>query len=165
MKINNLKTLSLSVLLASATACTHKSFKPMPQEYIPCGIKESVDSFSKESQNILKDTSYKCYGYDTVKITPKDVRSISDFGKKLDSKAKEKDKSVITKSYTVMEPVFFNNKMHLYPQVKHKYEKEHMEQKGIIKDVTFLTTDSTDIYIPVEYYGKDNPNVKKKDKN
>lgn len=47
------------------------------------------------------------------------------------------------------------------PKTKYVYAGEHINHKAVIKDPKIFTTDSTDMYIPVEYYGQINPKVSK----
>ena len=82
--------------------------------------------------------------------------------KKMDKRAKEKDKSVVVGSHMVMVPIYTDKRTTLMPQWHNDYAKIHINQKAIVKDTKVFTTDSTDIYIPVEYYGQINPKTLKK---
>ncbi len=162
MRINNLsKIVGISAIAATTTGCVRKPLKPMPQELISTEITHKMDSLSKETQKILNDTTYKFYGYDTLRINKDFAENPQYFQQKMASKAKNADKIVKTGQYTKLEPIFFNNKMMLYPKTHYIEEKEHTEHKAVITKPAILTTDSTDMYVPVEYYGKINPKVTK----
>ena len=163
MRINSLsKIIGITTIAAAAVGCTRKPLKPMPQELIPTEITHNLDSLSKESQRILNDTTYKFYGNDTLRLNKDFAENPQYFQRKIDSKAKKADKTVKMGKYTKLEPMFFNNRMMLYPKTHYIEEKGHIEHKAVIKNPQILTTDSINMYIPVEYYGKINPKATKK---
>ena len=61
-----------------------------------------------------------------------------------------------------MMPIYNAKSTTYYPQVRYKYANEHVNQKAVVKDAKIFTTDSTDMYVPVEYYGQINPKTLKK---
>ena len=56
-----------------------------------------------------------------------------------------------------MVPMYMGKNLTLVPQVRTEYAKEHVNHRGIVKSAKFYTTDSTKVYLPVEYYGQINP--------
>lgn len=162
MKINSLsKIIGITTIAAAAVGCTRKPLKPMPQELIPAEITHKMDSLSKESQKILNDTTYKFYGNDTLRLNKDFAENPQYFQRKIEHHAQKTDKIVKVGQYTTFEPLFFNNKMMLYPKTHYIEEKGHMEHKAVIKNPQILTTDSINMYVPVEYYGKINPKATK----
>lgn len=158
MRINNLsKIIGITAITSASIGCTRKPLSSMPEELISKEITQKMDSLSKETQKTLEDTTYKFYGYDTLKINKNFSEKPEDFQDKINSKAKSADKTVVTGQYTKLEPIFFNNKMHLYPKTHFIEEKAHLNHRAVIKNPQIYTTDSTDMYVPVEYYGKINP--------
>ena len=149
MKINKLTGyLAVSTLLAACVSSTNKTFKPLPENLIPEQIEHKVDSLSKETKKIMNDTTYHFYGRDTLK---------------LNKQAKSNDKQVVVDKYTALEPLYPwkpASPMRV-PKTKYVYAGEHINHKAVIKDSKIFTTDSTDMYIPVEYYGQINPKVSK----
>ena len=148
MKINKLTGyLAVSTLLAACVSSTNKTFKPLPENLIPEQIEHKVDSLSKETKKIMNDTTYHFYGRDTLKH----------------KQAKSNDKQVVVDKYTALEPLYPwkpASPMRV-PKTKYVYAGEHINHKAVIKDSKIFTTDSTDMYIPVEYYGQINPKVSK----
>ena len=70
---------------------------------------------------------------------------------------------VVVDKYTALEPLYPwkpASPMRV-PKTKYVYAGEHINHKAVIKDPKIFTTDSTDMYIPVEYYGQINPKVSK----
>ena len=134
MKINKLTGyLAVSTLLAACVSSTNKTFKPLPENLIPEQIEHKVDSLSKETKKIMNE------------------------------QAKSNDKQVIVDKYTALEPLYPwkpASPMRV-PKTKYVYAGEHINHKAVIKDSKIFTTDSTDMYIPVEYYGQINPKVSK----
>lgn len=162
MRINSLaKIVGITAIAATTAGCVRKPLKPMPQELISTELTHKMDSLSKESQKILNDTTYKFYGYDTLRINKDFVENPQYFQQEIDSNAKKADKTVRTGQYTKLEPLFYNNKMMLYPKTHYIEEKGHMEHKAVIKNPQILTPDSINMYVPVEYYGKINPKATK----
>ena len=161
MKLNNIYKLAIfsSLLTASTASCVKKPLKEIQTTYLPEKAMIKLDSISKESQKVLLDTSYHFYGYDTLELNINELKTEpKTIVEKLDRKAKQNTPS------TVMKPMFFNNKMKLYPKIKHDYEPNFINQKVIIKDIKLFTRDSTDFYVPVEYYGIPNQKVLNKNK-
>lgn len=164
--INNfIKFTTAAAVIATTSGCVKKPYREMPKDSIPQGVEQKVDSLSKSSQKILNDTTYKYYGKDTLHLRMMPggtATSIDELQKQINEAAKNSDKRVIVGSYTVMMPLYNGKSTTYYPQVRYKYAKEHVNQKAVVKDAKIFTTDSTDMYVPVEYYGQINPKTLKK---
>lgn len=164
MKINKLTGyLAVSTLLAACVSSTNKTFKPLPENLIPEQIEHKVDSLSKETKEIMNDTTYHFYGRDTLKLNKNFADKTEKFLKEINKQAKSNDKQVIVDKYTALEPLYPwkpASPMRV-PKTKYVYAGEHINHKAVIKDSKIFTTDSTDMYIPVEYYGQINPKVSK----
>ena len=162
MRINKITNCVLaSALITASTSCSKKPFKQMSKDRIPLMVERKIDSLAKQSKQILKDTTYKYFGKDTLRLSDTEA-STKQIQKKMDKRAKEKDKSVVVGSHMVMVPIYTDKRTTLMPQWHNDYAKIHINQKAIVKDTKVFTTDSTDIYIPVEYYGQINPKTLKK---
>ena len=150
MKINKLTGyLAVSTLLAACVSSTNKTFKPLPENLIPEQIEHKVDSLSKETKKIMNDTTYHFYGRDTLKLNKNFADKTEKFLKEINN--------------TALEPLYPwkpASPMRV-PKTKYVYAGEHINHKAVIKDPKIFTTDSTDMYIPVEYYGQINPKVSK----
>lgn len=157
MRINKITNCVLaSALITASTSCSKKPFKQMSKDRIPPMVERKIDSLAKQSKEVLKDTTYKYFGKDTLRLSDTEA-STKQIQKKMDRIAKEKDKSVVVGSHLYMMPVCTGKSTTLIPQWRNDYAKSHINQKAIVKDAKVFTTDSTDIYIPVEYYGQINP--------
>ena len=67
--INNfVKFSTAAAVIATTSGCVKKPYREMPKDSIPQGVEQKVDSFSKCSQRILNDTTYKYYGKDTLRL-------------------------------------------------------------------------------------------------
>ena len=58
-----------------------------------------------------------------------------------------------------MVPMYMGKNLTLVPQVRTKYADAHVNHRGIVQSAKFYTTDSTKVYLPVEYYGQINPEI------
>lgn len=157
MRINKITNCVLvTALITASTSCSKKPFKPMPKDKISPIVERKIDSLTRQANEILKDTTYRYFGKDTLRLSDTQA-STEQLQKKMDKRAKEKDKSVVIGSHMVMVPIYNGKRTTLMPQWHNDYAKMHINQKAIIKDTKVFTTDSTDMYIPVEYYGQINP--------
>lgn len=162
MRINKITNCVLaSALMTATTSCSKKPFKLMPKDKISPIIERKIDSLTRQTNEILKDTTYKYFGKDTLRLSDTEA-STKQIQKKMDRIAKEKDESVVVGSHLYMMPVCTGKSTTLIPQWCNDYAKAHINQKAVIKDTKVFTTNSTDIYIPVEYYGQINPKTLKK---
>lgn len=163
--INNLIRFTTAAAVITATGgCAKRSYKEMPKHLIPNVVKQKVDSLKIESEKILKDTTYKYYGKDTLHLSLMDgggATNVKELQKQLNDIAKRNDKRFVESSYTYMMPISNGKTTTLYPQVGYNYADVHINQKALVKDAKIFTTDSTNMYIPVEYYGQINPKYKK----
>lgn len=167
MKITNnfIKFTTAAAVIATTSGCVKKPYREMPKDSIPQGVEQKVDSLSKSSQRILNDTTYKYYGKDTLhlRMMPDGTTtSVNELQDQINKIAKSNDERVVIGSYTAMIPMYNGKSTTYYPQVRHHYADKHMNQKAVVKDAKIFTTDSTDMYIPVEYYGQINPKTLKK---
>lgn len=111
----------------------------------------------------MNDTTYHFYGRDTLKLNKNFADKTEKFLKEINKQAKSNDKQVVVDKYTALEPLYPwkpASPMRV-PKTKYVYAGEHINHKAVIKDSKIFTTDSTDMYIPVEYYGQINPKVSK----
>ncbi len=157
IKINKITNYVVaSALITASTSCSKKPLRQMSKDRIPAIVERKIDSLAKQSNEILKDTTYKYFGKDTLRLSDTQV-SAKQLQKKMDKIAQKQDESVVVGSHLYMMPVCTGKSTTLIPQWCNDYAKAHINQKAIIKDTKIFTKDSTDMYIPVEYYGQINP--------
>lgn len=166
--INNfIKYTTAAAVIAATGGCVKKPYREMPKDLIPNVVKQKVDSLKIESEKTLKDTTYKCYGKDTLHLSLMDgcgATNVKELQEQLNDIAKRSDKRFVESSYTYMMPISNGKTTTLYPQIGYNYADVHINQKAIVKDAKIFTTDSIDMYVPVEYYGQINPKYKKLNK-
>ena len=157
MRINKITNCMLaSALITASASCSKKPFKQMSKDKIPPIVERKIDSLAKQSEEILKDTTYKYFGKDTLCLSDT-LASTRKLQNKMNKIAKEKDESVVVGSHLYMTPVCTGKSTTLIPQWCNDYAQAHINQKARIKETKIFTTDFTDMYVPVEYYGQINP--------
>ena len=158
IKINKITNYVVtSALVTSTLSCSKKPYNLMPKHLIPHKIETCVNTLVKKSPKVLNDTTYKYYGKDTLEIKQNKYKTAEELEKFLNKKAQENDKNVAIGTYTAMVPMYMGKNLTLVPQVRTEYAKAHVNHRGIVKSAKFYTTDSTKVYLPVEYYGQINP--------
>ena len=155
MKIGSIiKTTVVSLTALAATSCERG---PVHQIKPNAMISEFVDSFSREGQKVLKDTSYHFYGKDTLQLDTKDLSSNSDkFLKNADS--------AIPDSVTgqrVSNIVYYSGKsMRIIPTVTNIMENKFVNPKTVVDNKVFANKNG-ELFVPVKFYGQKNPELKK----
>lgn len=164
MKIYNiLKTSVLTTAVISGlNSCERKSYKLVPQENIQKNIRIKLDSFSRESKKILKNTSYEFYDSDMIKLDSTFETNTNKFINTLKNRAQKKNDKVIEYSRVMLTPLFYENKSEVHAVIRHKYTNKYLSPKVVLKKVQLYTTDNKDKYIQVEYFGIANPKVSNK---
>ncbi len=158
---NNIKKSVNTMLVASAiltgvAACTEKKpYVQMPKENVPEAVYNKLDSLSKESKKIINNPEYELYGKDTLELSKNFARKTDKFVNKMNDKAKMADEETVVGSRVTINYYSPGPKY----QIEDIYDSNHTNHIGVIRAPKVLTTDSTDMYVPVEYYGMKNPNV------
>lgn len=162
MRLGNLlKTGVLSAALStSAVSCQKAPLREMPAKYVTETVANRLDSIASETQRVLADTNYKCFGYDTIELTKEFFKNPAKFIKKMNNKAVQKTPSTCVGVYTTTIPVSTGKITVLTTQVHSIYEDDFLKPKAIIRSPKIFTRDSVDMYVPTEYWGKPNPKVK-----
>jgi hypothetical protein len=158
LRINNIKTFALAAMLTtSVTACKKPvNLTPLAKQYVQPRTTAIIDSLIIEGKKVAENPDYVYLGADTLELNNDFSKNPARFFEKTSLILKDKftDK-VCTKEYD-----------YIYSDpdgVGIKHYKEFMDmyidKTAIISSPETYTTDTTDIYIPVEYYGKVNPKV------
>lgn len=155
-RIKNIKTYVLSTFLLSATAsCVQKPYIKMPKENISKVVSVSLDSLVEESIKIKKDTLLLWKDFN---------KKIQRYLKGINQKALlNVPKSIVDKK-TVLIPTRVGNTTVMRQHIKIIKEPNYIETKAVISSNQILTKDSVEMYVPVEYYGKANPKIRKNKK-
>lgn len=155
------KTGIVSGLMAISTGCQKAPFKPMLS--VPKNVTQKVDSLIKESEKVTKDTSYIFYGNDTLELTDKFVKNTPEFLQKLNKKAVKNTPKVKTGQHLENQMIpKRGGGFDIIPVMKTDYSPAYTNQKVVIKSPSIYTRDGKDMYVPVEYYGKNNPELTNK---
>lgn len=161
---NIIKTGILSgILSVSAVSCKKAPLKPINtvrKEYAA-----KLDSLITEGKKITNDTTYHFFGRDTLEIGDAFVKNTSKAVKDLDKTAKKHTPKFETgKSlHTEMIPKSGGG-FDMIPVIKPDYVPQYVNQKTVVTSDKVFTSDGKDMYIPVEYYGQNNPKAVKKKK-
>lgn len=161
MRIGSIiKTGVLSGLISmSVTGCKKAPFKPMTS--VPAKVTQKVDSLVKEADKITNNTSYIFYGNDTLEITNNFVTDTPEFIKKMDKKAvKNTPKEKVGQHLENLMIPKRGGGFDIIPTMQTDYAPRYVEQTAVVKSPSIFTRDGKDMYIPVEYYGKKNPEIK-----
>ncbi|MCR5265106.1 MAG: hypothetical protein K6E29_00755 [Cyanobacteria bacterium RUI128] len=161
MRIGSIiKTGVLSGLIsASVSGCKKAPFREMTT--VPQNVVQKVDSMVKASESITKDTSYIFYGNDTLELSDKFVRNTPEFIRKMNKKAiKNTPKEKVGQHLENLMIPKRGGGFDIIPTMKTDYAPIYVEQTAVVKSPTVFTRDGKDMYIPVEYYGKKNPEIK-----
>ena len=151
-----------SVFSFGLPACQKAPLKELPVERISPIALNRVDSFISESKKLMQADKYQSYGKDTIKLTDDFFNKPKDFFRKLHKKAGSETPRVVVRTYTVMVPSVVHKWRVVEPQTRHEYAKKFVEPKAVILSNKFFTRGSVDSYIPVEYVGVPNPELKSK---
>ena len=162
-RIINLKNIALSsLLLAGTSSCIQKPYVEMPKENISTEIQSSLDSLVNETSKIKSNANYKLYGRDTLLLWNDFNKKPARYMKNINQKAADNVPNTVVDKKTVLIPSKIGNTTVMRQHVKVIRKPDYIEVKAVIPETRILTRDSTVMYIPVEYYGKNNPEVKEK---
>jgi len=153
MRISKIFKMSfIGLMTFSATSCKKDSYKIVEQ--VPFNISSKVDLLRHKTSGIIKDASYKCYGYDTLEISKDFYSNQKKYIEYLNKQAQKKTPK--TKRGKHLENQMIpktGGGFELIPVWKSDYKNDYIEQKAVIKSKNIFTTNGNDLYIPVEYYG------------
>lgn len=159
-RISNLKTIALSSMLAlGASSCVQKPFVEMPEENISGEVKATLDSLVLETSKTKEDTSYVFYGRDTLLLWKDFNKKPDRYLKNINTESKSNVPTTVVGRHTVLIPSRVGNTTVMRQHVRVDREPDYIETKAVIPSNKILTRDSVAMYIPVEYYGKQNPKV------
>lgn len=155
--VNSFKAVSLAALMAvSVSACKRPTnYVYMPKENIPQRTTVVLDSLVKEGEKISQNTDYMYLGGDTLELNKDFSQNPSKFMFIANMIARDNfNDKVCTQE----------NNYTGYPECASSqryngFKNVYIDKTAIIPNSEVLTTDSTDKYIPVKYYGQINPEV------
>ncbi len=162
MRIKNMIMVGLisSVGGLATSSCKKLPFQEMSTKKVAPFIIERVDSIAQASQNILTDKNYKKFGEDTLAITKDFFNNPAKYVKNLNKSAACNVPKIGIGSYTTMMPIINGKTTILIPQRHIIYEQNFINAKTVINSKKIFTRDGNDMFIPVEYYGIQNPKLK-----
>lgn len=158
MKIcaNYMKTSAMAALLAVSSAACKRSvnFTPLAKESLQPKTAQVLDSLVKEGQKILEDSEYISLGYDTLELTKDFSERPDKFIKKANHNLKHKYNDKVV--FLLENNSIFDNSNRIGSAPK-KYI--YIDKTTVIPDSKTYTTDGKTVFVPVEYYGKVNPEI------
>ena len=131
-----------------------KPYCEIDTKYVPQVIIDGVNAIYSKPSNLLADTTYHLFGYDTIQVSTKDMNNLNKFSEKMDRVAKIKSPKIAVGTETFKTPYGF--------YFKTVYKDKFINQKTLLSSNKIYTKDSTDYYVPVKFFGQYNSNLKKK---
>ena len=164
--VKNIKTLALSsLLLAGASSCVQKPYVEMPNKNVSEEVTKTLDSLVQETSKIKADTSYVFYGRDTLLLWSDVASKQKRYLQNINNEAKSKTPNTVVDRKIVLIPTRVGNSTTMRQHVRVVRKPDFIENKAVVSSNKILTRDSVAMYIPVEYYGKHNPEVKEEKEN
>ena len=142
-----------TMLVCSVCSCEKKPYYEMSE--VPYDVKSKMDLIRHNTTDILRDTSYHTYGYDTVKINKDFYHDKQKYLESLTQKAiKQTPKTEIGKHIEIQMIPKRGGGFDQIPVLKKDYKPDFKDQRPVIQSNKVFTTDGKTLYIPVEYYGR-----------
>ena len=158
--ISKIRAGALSALLMLSAAGCKKSapvLKPLPYDYVAQKVINNIDAIRHKTVSVIENPDYVLLGRDTVALN-KDFllhpeKFLVEQNKKLSKKFMDQVKGEWKSDY-ISTP---DGGAYIFaPDYYYKY----VDKTTAVRSNNIYTTDSTDMFIPVEYYGKINPEAK-----
>lgn len=156
--VNSFRALTMAAMMAATVSGCKRpaNFVPMSREYVQPKTTAIIDSLVKEGKKISQNPDYVYLGNDTLELNKDFSKNPAKFfeNTSLILQNKFNDRLCTNKYYHICSDpdgatiIHYNNTAEVY-----------IDKTTIIPKSEMYTTDSTDIYVPVEYYGKINPEV------
>lgn len=160
MRVGNIiKTGVLAGMMSvGVSSCKKAPFQKMSADKVSTEVVTKLDSLKQEGAKLVQDTTYKFFGYDTLKITRNLTENTDKFVKKIDKEAKANTPKVkVGEHFENMMIPKRGGGFDLIPTMKTDFEPAYINQKAIVTSDALYTTNGKDMYVPVEYFGKKNP--------
>lgn len=157
MKISPIvRKIVLGATTLAATAC-HEARGPLQKITAKNHTDtELVRFLSKQTQDVLKDTTYKLYARDTIQIQSPLRLNTNKFKQDVATASGEKIPKVLTGSRPMSKFMGFPSDREILI-----YTNKFIEPTAFVKNELFQSKNG-DIFVPVEFYGKKNPDPKLK---
>ena len=164
MKSSLITKLMAGTMCLSLNACRGDIHKVAHKSHYP--IIERVDSFAKSALNQVDTTGLELFKVDTIHINDKKLDTPIEFAKKLHEKAVSNAaaRKVLVDSRLGYGYGFKLTGGHGFGLVrKNKYESKYLLKsvKPVVQNKVFANRHENEFYIPVSYYAKKNPDLKK----
>jgi len=152
-----IRKIALGATTLIATSC-HEARGPLQKVTSKDQIDTKLVSYlSSQTEEVLKDTTYKLYARDTIKIHSPLALNTNTFKDDIAIASDAKNPKVITGWW--QSSSLWQNKHKNFESLE--YTNKFLEPKGFIKNELFQSKNG-DLFVPVEIYGKKNPDPKLK---
>jgi len=159
MKISPImRKITLGALALTATAC--KECRGPIQKVAKPEINEIISFLNRSDSIVLKDTTYKLLGRDTVQLPANFSENILGFKQDLQSAANKKVTKVLTGSHETSTVGWISGDIQKHEVLE--YTDKFIQPKAIIKNEIFQNGSGEVFFVPVEFYAKKNPDPKLK---
>lgn len=155
LKTKPIRNFALTSTIALATLAACVPPKPVLKEtsspYLTKKSIEMLDSFCKEQEKIISDTSYVKCGADTILVHPYLETNMHKFERTIqESINKRVPKSVVDSTTT---KTFYPGMSQFRKHTKYTYADDYKNVVPVIDNSKYYTTNGYNVYVPVEYYG------------
>lgn len=165
MKISLLNKTFIKALAISTTltSCSQKEFKQLEHNKT---VIQYIDNFTKSNYNKIDTINKFCFKKDTIQLNKDCFKSYAELSKYITKIGKQKNPHIQTGSKIVYEyGVKANGKMGFRHRPKITYELLSNPNSITAKVQNRVFTEKSDtskIYIPVEFWGSANPKLERK---
>lgn len=146
-------------LMLSSIGCKKNApvYKLLPSDYVAPKVIKNIESIRNKTVSVINNPDYVLLGRDTV-VLNKDFhlhpeKFLEEQNKKLADKFVDEVKGEWKSNY-IATP---DGDAYVYSP---DYYRKYVDKTTVINSDKIYTTDSIDMFVPVEYYGKINPEAK-----
>lgn len=154
VRINSYKAAVFAVLLTAGACKKSVSYTPLQRSSVSSETVRVLDSLRNEGKKITSNPDFVHLGADTLKLN-------KNFDKNPDRFMQNAER-ILNDKYN--DKVLILNNDAVYDNVKRigaKTEYDmYINKTAVISGYDLYTKDSKTIYVPVEYYGQQNPEVR-----
>ncbi len=157
---NTFNKIVLGTTFLSATACREPLYK-LP-ENISNPIVQRVDSFAKSSLNKIDTIGLDLFKVDTIQISHKDLNNTKKLSENLVDRASKANPEICTDvKLSTGYGITSTGKMGVIIENNYIYTPKYipLSIKAEMQNKVFSNKNRTKFYVPVNYYGKKNPNL------
>lgn len=161
MKVGNVLKYGILSGLFAVSACKKTPYVLKPAAEVPARMENKINLLKMQTNYILKDKRYEYFGKDTLEITDDIYNGIRLYMRKMDQVAEKNTPKTKTGHHLENQMIpKTGGGFDIIPIMKNDYSPNYINQKAVITSNDVFTRNGEDIYVPVEYCGIPNPELK-----